>query len=174
MNPGPTPVIVIRRSRAQVLRRGALLLVLVVSAVVFEFSALLAVAARKSSNYIVLPPDITWGVMEGRYAIAIPNEAAGRYPYQAWYDFLENECIAGFGLKFRSRGLPPVYMAVTMIAVPCWFVALASGIVMVWCARRLGLRFVVRHRREARGFEPLVNPEPPAVNSRPPSGRTAG
>jgi hypothetical protein len=141
-------------TRAQRLGRVVLWVGVVTSAVLLECSAILAITTRDAGPYYRLPPDVTWGAMRGSYAMATPLEGGGRYPYEAWGELFDKS-VLGFNLRVASSGLPHTYMRVTMVRIPCWLVAALSGVVMYWCARRLGMTFVWR-RREPRGFDAIV------------------
>ena len=152
----------------QRLVRGVLWAGVILGAVVFECSLVFAVTTRNQGPYYYTSaPDINWGVLKGRYALAIPHEVSGRYPYRAWLDLFDNSLL-GFNLKIASSGLPQTYTRVTMVTIPCWFVALIGGCMTYWSARRLGMRLVWR-RRGRRGFQVIspaeVTPPLPAVRT---------
>ena len=147
----------------QRLRYVLLSFALSVTVLLCELSVIFGIASRGGGAHRPAPAAITWGVMGGRYALAYPHEFAGRYPYAAWQSMINGTdgSLLGFGLRVRSSGLPPAYTKVTMVAVPCWFVALISGAVAYACARKLGMN-LVWSRKERRGFEAIVSAKPQA------------
>ena len=141
-------------TRRERLIRVAMWVGLIVAGFSFENSAILGIATLNDHVYYTDPGHINWGVMRGRYALAVPHEAGGRSPRAAWSELFERSLL-GFNLKIASGGLSPTYTRVTMITVPCWFVALVSAALTHWFARKLGLQLVWR-RRQRRGFEAIV------------------
>jgi hypothetical protein len=109
-----------------------------------------------------------WILGRGRFGVAIPQEAGGRFPEQLWHAFLNGEkSILGFGVLVNSHGLSHSYMRVTLIVIPFWFPAFISGLAAGWCIWRDGLTMdtVLLWRRERRGFEPVISSPPPAAHT---------
>src|SRR5687768_6255594 len=134
--------------------RLLLWLALVLAALVFEVSLSAAVVlrdARVDARREV--PWVNFGVSAGRYFLIIPHDAAGRNPH---IQPGSRTSLLGFDLWIASSGMSRDYMRVTMITVPCWFVALLAGLTTWWTARRLGLRLI--RRQPPRGFEVIEQP----------------
>jgi hypothetical protein len=137
-------------------RRLLLWLAISVTAFVFEFSLIAAAATRLGRVDARRElPQINWGVGDGRYYLIVPHEAAGRNPH-VWPG--QRPSLLGFELHIASRGRSPEYMRVTLLSVPCWFVALLAGLMTFWLARALGMKLGWR-RRQRHGFDVIERPQ---------------